>query len=36
VDAIKKHEERVARPKKDLRKAYAVIYKTPQGDLFPE
>jgi hypothetical protein len=34
-DAIKKHEEGKAKPKPDTRKAYAVIYKTPEGELFP-
>jgi hypothetical protein len=35
VEAIKKHEEG-ARPKEDTRKAYAMIYNTPEGELFPD
>lgn len=33
ADAIKKHEEGKAKPKPDVRKAYAEIYKTPESAL---
>jgi DNA-binding transcriptional regulator YiaG len=35
ADAIKKHEEGKAKPRPAVRKAYAVIYETPESALFP-
>ena len=36
ADAIKKHEEGAARPRPDVRKAYAAIYKTSEDEIFSE